>query len=265
MKKYLQVIKLTLEDYFVYRLNFFLWRFRSLVFFLTLFFFWLAVYGDKSQFLGYQKAQMLTYVVGVAFLREVVLGSRSIDLAGQIRSGELTNWLVRPISILRFWFSKDLADKALNLSLTILEISAVLLIFKFPFWFPKDLFSYFQFAISCALALLLYFYLNFFFSTTAFWIDQVWAIRWLFMIIFLEFAGGTIFPLDIMPSWFLKVFRLTPFPYLVYFPLKIWLGQIQGAELTKVLLISTAWLVVFKIIAQKVWEKGLKAYSAYGG
>lgn len=265
MKKYLQVIKLTFEDYLVYRLNFFLWRFRSLVFFLSLFFFWLAVYGDKNQFLGYQKAQMLTYVVGVAFLRGVVLGSRTIDLTGQIRSGEVINWLVRPVNIFRFWFSKDLADKSLNLFFTILEIGAVLLVFKFPFWFPKDFFSYFQFAVSCGLALLLYFYLNFFFATTAFWTDQVWAIHWLFMIIFLEFTSGAFFPLDVLPSWILRTVQLTPFPYLVYFPLKIWLGQVQRLEMMKVFLISIAWLVVFKAVAQKTWERGLKIYSAYGG
>ena len=83
MRKYFQLAKLTLEEYFAYRFNFVLWRFRSFVFFLTLFFFWLAIYQGRTELLGYQKVQMLTYVVGVAFLRGVVLSSKSADLAGR--------------------------------------------------------------------------------------------------------------------------------------------------------------------------------------
>lgn len=265
MKKYFQVIKLTLEDYFVYRLNFFLWRFRSFIFFLSLFFFWLAIYGTKEKFSDYTKAQMLTYVVGVAFLRGVVLGSRSVDLAGQIRTGEATQWLLRPLDIFKFWFSKDAVDKSLNLFFTILEIILVLWLFKFPFWFPKDPLSYFWFAVTTFLALLLYFYLNFFFSTTAFWIDQIWAVRWLFMIILLEFSSGAFFPLDVLPGWVFKTASLTPFPYLVFFPLKIWLGQVSGVETIKVLAVLVSWLAIFKTLAEKTWQRGLRSYSAYGG
>lgn len=120
MKKYLQLAKVTFEEYFVYRLNFYLWRFRSLVTFLTLLFFWLAIYGNRVEFLGYQKAQMLTYVVGIAFLRTIVLGSRSVDMADQIRSGGLTKLLLQPIKIIKFWFTRDVVDKLLNLFFTII-------------------------------------------------------------------------------------------------------------------------------------------------
>ncbi len=153
MKKYLQLIRLTFEEYFVYRLNFVLWRFRSFISFLTLFFFWLAIYGSKTEFLGYQKAQMLAYVVGIAFLRGIVLGSRSADLAGQIRSGELTRIILAPWKIFYYWFTRDLVDKVLNLSFTVLEIALVLLIFKFPFYFPQNFESYFYFLILVFLVL----------------------------------------------------------------------------------------------------------------
>ena len=96
MSKYFQLAKITFEEYLAYRLNFILWRFRSLITFLTLFFFWLAIYGGKEELLGYQKTQMITYVVGVVFLRSIILASRSADLAGQIRSGELTKIIIAP-------------------------------------------------------------------------------------------------------------------------------------------------------------------------
>jgi len=139
MRKYLTLAKITFEEYLVYRLNFVLWRFRSFVSFLTLFFFWLAIYDSRSEFLGYQKSQMLAYVVGIAMLRSIVLGSRSVDLGGQIRSGELTKIVLRPLGIFSFWFSRDLVDKLLNIFFTFLELAIVLAIFKFPFGFLPDL------------------------------------------------------------------------------------------------------------------------------
>lgn len=265
MAKYLQVIKITFQEYFVYRLNFLLWRFRSFVFFLTLFFFWLAIYGTKDEFLGYQKSQMLAYVVGIAFLRGVVLGSRSADLAGQIRTGELTKLVLRPIGMLSFWFSKDVADKLLNLFFTIFEISLVLAIFKFPFYFPSRPESYLFFVILVILALFLYYFLSFTLSLSAFWTEEVWATRWLFGIIFLEFLAGAFFPIDVLPGWVPKLIYLTPFPYLVFFPLKIWLEQLALVVIIRAILVCFAWLIFFYWLANFLWRRGVKNYGAYGG
>lgn len=265
MKKYLQLAKLTFEEYLVYRLNFILWRFRSFVSFLTLFFFWLAIYGNRTEFLGYQKSQMLAYVVGVAFLRGIVLGSRSVDLGGQIRSGELTKIILSPLKFFGFWLTRDLLDKTLNFAFTCFEIGLVLAIFKFPFYFPKNTASYFYFFVLTALALVLYFWLSFTLSVTAFWSEEIWATRWLFGIVFLEFFAGAFFPLDVLPVWLIKIIYLTPFPYLIFFPLKIWLEQITGLMAIKAIVICSFWLSLFYWLAKLLWKKGVKNYGAYGG
>jgi len=265
MPKYLTLAKITFEEYLVYRLNFVLWRFRSLVSFLTLFFFWLAIYGNRNEFLGYEKSQMLAYVVGIAVLRSIVLSSRSVDLGGQIRSGELTKIVLRPLGIFSFWFSRDLVDKLLNIFFTFLELAIVLAVFKFPFWFPTRLGTYIIFIFMVILAIFLYFFLSFVISTTAFWTEEIWATRWLFGVIFLEFFAGTFFPIDVLPVWLQKIIYFTPFPYLVFYPLKIWLEQISGVEAVKAVFISLSWLLLFWWLAKFLWQKGAKNYGAYGG
>jgi len=114
MLKYLTLAEITFEEYLVYRLNFVLWRFRSFVSFLTLFFFWLAIYGNRSEFLGYQKPKCLHLCGGNCCLRSIILDSRLVDLGGQIRSGELTKLILRPLGIFSFWLSRDSVDKLLN-------------------------------------------------------------------------------------------------------------------------------------------------------
>jgi len=265
VSKYLHIIKITFEEYFEYRLNFFLWRFRNFISFITLFFFWLAIYGEREILFDYQRSQMLVYIIGVSFLRSIVVASRSVDLAGQIRKGDLTKLLLQPINLGNFWLTRDLADKSLNLFFTIFEVGLVIKLFKIDLFFPKNWETYLFFLISVASALILYFFISFLLSISAFWTDDVWSIRWLFGIIFLEFFSGGFFPIDILPKWLVTIINLTPFPYLIYFPLKIWLEQVSGIQIFKALSICWLWLLFFIFFSKFAWNKGSKNYSAYGG
>lgn len=265
MKKYYKIFQLTLQEYFVYRLNFILWRFRSFISFLTLLIFWEAVYGSKNLIFGYQKSQMIAYVLGIALLRGIVLSSRSIDMAGQIKSGGLTNVILRPLNIFKFWFSKDLADKLLNIFFTVIEVFLVIKILNIPFYIPQQPITYLLFFLIIILSTFLYFFVSFFISTTTFWTDDTWAGRWLFGIVFLEFLAGTYFPLDILPKSLTTLIYLTPFPYIVYFPIKIWNEQILGFEALKIIGICFVWLFIFYFLSLNLWKKGSKNYGAYGG
>jgi len=266
MRKYFLIFKLTLMDFFVYRFNFFISRFRSVVSFLTLIFFWQAVYGSRGEFLGYQRPQMLTYVIGISFLGSLIRGKRIAGLAGVIKTGELASkYLIRPWSLIKAWFSIDAAAKALNTLFVVGELFLIVKIFKIPFYLPKDWQYFLLFLISCLLSILLYFLIDFWISMLAFWVDNVWAPRWLLGIIFLEFMSGSLFPLDVLPGYFLKVISLTPFPYIIFFPLKIYLGQVEINQAVSILLIMAFWLILFIPVVSFFWKKGLKVYTAYGG
>jgi ABC-2 type transport system permease protein len=264
MKKYLQLANLTFQDYFVYRLNFYLWRFRSFITFLTLLFFWLAIYGNQESFLGYQKSQMITYVVGVAFLRTIIFGTRSTDLAPQIRSGSLIKLLLKPIKVFKYFFTQDIVDKLLNFLFAGFEIGLVLFILNFSLYFPQNITTYFFFFVLVSLAIVLLFFISMTLSIISFWTEEIWAARFLFMVIFMEFLAGTYFPLDILPSWLTKIIYLTPSPYLIFFPMKIWLEQLSAEEILKAILICFIWLLFFWWLSFFLWKKGSRSYSAYG-
>lgn len=265
LKKYIRIFQMTLQEYFVYRLNFLFWRFRSFISFITLLIFWQAVYGSRTNLFGYEKSQMIAYVLGIALLRGIVLSSRSIDMAGQIKSGELTTVILRPLNIFKFWFSKDLADKLLNIFFTVIEVFLVIKILDIPFYLPRQPLTYLLFFLIIILATFLYFFVSFFISTMTFWTDDTWATRWLFGIVFLEFLAGTYFPLDILPKSLTKLIYLTPFPYIVYFPIKIWNEQVFGLDALKVIGICLGWLFIFYLLSLNTWRRGAKNYGAYGG
>lgn len=266
IKKYFAFFKLTFGEYFTYRFNFVINRLRNIVSLLVLIFFWQTVFAGKSNFLGYQKSQMLTYIVGVSFLNSLVFGKKIAGLAGAIKSGELASrYLLRPVSVLKTYFSIDAAARVLNVIFSCLELFLVVKLLKIDFYFPENIFQLVLFFIACLISIFLYFFIDFLISSVAFWVDNIWAPRWLFGVIFLELLSGLIFPLDVLPKIVLRVISFTPFPYLIFFPLKIYIGQITSIEALKVILIMVFYLLVFSYITLFYWKKGLKVYSSYGG
>ena len=84
------------------------------------------------------------------------------------------------------------------------------------------------------------------------------------IIIATEFLSGGLFPLDILPLDFQKVLYFTPFPYLIFFPLQVFLGKVTGLALIKGILISFLWSIVLFYLMKRLWYKGLLVYRAEG-
>ena len=264
MSKYIQLAKATFQEYLVYRLSFLLWRLRNLLFLLSLYFFWQAILGSKGQIFGYGKTQMFTYVIGIAFLRSFVFASRSFDFGNQIKSGEINKLIVSPINVFGYWFTRDVVDKLLNIFFSILEVALIIFLVKIPFFVPANMTLIFLSILMALLAVLSYFFYSLILSVMAFWTEEIWATRWLFGVILLEFFSGAIFPLDILPKFLQKIIFITPFPYLLFYPLKIWLGSLSLSEALRALFISSLWLIFFWFLSAYLWQRGLRKYGAYG-
>jgi ABC-2 type transport system permease protein len=152
----------------------------------------------------------------------------------------------------------------LNIFLALLEFLLVLKLFGISLVIPASNQGLF-FGLALVLAVSLFFLVSLFLSLLAFWTEDIWAIRFVFGVVFLEFFSGAFFPLDVLPKWLQTVFSLTPFPSLIFVPLQIWLGKISGVQLIKPLAVSIFWLILFFLAVRLMWQEGLKKYGAYGG
>src|SRR3989339_77007 len=259
MQKYFSIFQITLQEIFTYRLNMIMWRVRQVFVFLIPFFIWKSVLGTGGEIYGYSFAAVMTYLFGTTILRSLVMGSRTVDLGWMINSGYLTIPLMRPLNTFGLFFVRDLADKLFNLGFMFLELPLIYFIFHPPIFLqfnPLQLFLAFS---SVLFAILIYFFINVIFGSLAFWSRDVWAPRFLLMVI-MEFATGAMFPLDMLPQVWQRVLAFTPFPYLLFIPLKIYLGS--GASAPLQLLGSFVWLVILGSLAKIIWNKGIKSYEA---
>lgn len=265
MQKYLSIFQISFAQEFVYRMNFIMWRVRNMMQIFLVFFLWDSIFADPQRIVfGYDRAKILTYVFGLLILRSLVLSSRTIDVAGDISRGDLTNYLLKPVNYFKYWFTRDLSSKALNLLFAVFEAGLIYLLLKPPFFLQTNFLLLALFFLAAFLAVVIYFLLLFIFSSLPFWFpEQAWGSIFL-LFIFSEFLSGGAFPLDILPQSAQRVLYLTPFPYLLFMPLQIYLGKLSFLIAFKAVAIALLWVGILSFVLQRLWAWGLKVYRAEG-
>lgn len=263
MEKYKWIVVNSFSNYFAYRLNFFLWRIRVIVSILISYFLWYSVFQTKTTVFGYEKGQMLTYILLISFLNAVVLSTQTFRVAQEIQDGSLSTILLQPVSYFGYNFARDVADKLINTVFSILEISLLLWILKPEVVIQTRIYLLALFLGAVFCAAFMYFCINMLLSCIGFWSRESWAPRFIFFIL-VTFLAGTYFPLDIFPPAVYFLLRLLPFTYLIYFPLKIYLGQVTAYDVIGGFTIGLTWCVLLFIFMKLTWNKGIKLYTAEG-
>lgn len=263
MNKYILVVKNTWSEFLTYRLSFVMWRLRNVLQILTLYFLWSSIIPPNASLFGYSHSLMLTYVLGTAIVGAIVFSTRTHEVGDNINSGDLSIFLIRPVNYFGYWFARDLGDKLSNIFFSIIEFILLFLILRPPIFIQTDIVTLLLSVAAIICGTLLFFAIGLLLGLIGFWSPEIWAPRFILFILITFFAGG-VFPLDILPQAFLQISTYLPFSYLLYFPIKIYLGQLPLQDIFFGLSICTLWIVAIFFCVQKVWSMGLRAYTAQG-
>lgn len=263
MNKYLQVAKNTVEEMVAYRLSFFLYRLRNVMSFLTMYFLWFAILPQNGTFAGYDRQMMLTYIFGTSLVSTFVMTSRSQAIGNEINEGNLSNYLLRPMNYFSFWFARDMGDKLVNALFGVFELGLLFYFLKPPLFLQTDPFILGLLSIAVVLGIINYFFISVGLGMIGFWSRDIWAPRFIFYSVLIFFSGG-LFPLDLLPNAIRTIFQALPFAYLLYFPVKVYLGQIPLQQILIGLVVSFGWTFLLYFLVNRLWKKGLKLYTAYG-
>ncbi|MBI5619350.1 ABC-2 family transporter protein [Candidatus Gottesmanbacteria bacterium] len=263
MKTYFQIIKNTWAEMMMYRLNFVLWRVRWVVQRLVVYFLWWAIFANRQEIFGYSQSMILTYVLLGSIVGTFVLGTTTMDIGGVINQGNLSNFLIRPVDFFRYYLARDIGDKLLNVVFAVVEIAILVLLLRPPVFVESNIWYILLSVVAVGIGALLYFFFSLLLGFFGFWSSDVWSPRFLSMVIMEFFAGG-LFPLDILPKPLFAFARSLPFFYFIYFPIKVYLGQLSVISVVQGLATGLVWVGGLWYIAVLVWKKGLRVYTAEG-
>ncbi len=267
------ILRITLEERLVYRGDFALATLMRFLPVITQIFLWWAVFesvggGSRSEgtIAGYRFETMVAYylltMVTRAFSSMPGLAS---GIARQIRDGEVKKYLVQPVDMLEFLLLSRMAHKLAYYSVALFPFALLFYLTRGFFvdgWPEPGVLA--AFGLSLMLAFLLGFFLEASFGLIGFWFLEVTSLLFIYMLLSF-FLSGHMFPLDLLPAPWNQLVDLLPLKYLAYFPAAVFLGQIQGDELTRGLVMQIVWVVLFAATARVMWHRGVKRYSGFGG
>jgi ABC-2 type transport system permease protein len=200
----------------------------------------------------------------LVFMSFVVAAPSIENMGNEISNGDLSNFLVKPINYLYYWLVRDWASKLLNTIFVLFEVGILWFIFKPQLVFPPTILAGIISIGVLIIAALIYYLITKLAIFTAFWApENTWGMMFLILVL-LEILSGAIFPLDVVPKVIFYILQFTPFPYLVYFPVAIWTGRVEIFMALRILVQSLVWMSISYFCVKKVWQKGLKEYSAVG-
>lgn len=211
----------------------------------------------------YTKDTMETYLFFGFVIADLVVSSRTQDVGNDINSGMLSNQLLLPISFFGRLIAREVADKFMNGFLSVIEIVALLLIIQPTIVVPSNVSAVVITIGVILLSFVLHFTISLLISMAGFWTNEVWGLRFIFFI-FLESLTGALVPLDLFPAQIAKVLFYTPFAYMFYFPLKVYLQQVSTAQIIEGVAVMSVWAIILSGICMVVWRVGLTKYQGEG-
>ncbi len=262
MKKYLIIAYLGIKQVFVYRLSFFLWRIRNIFAIVFVYFLWNSIMIHRTQLFSYSHETLITYILAINLISSFIMGTRTSEIANDILSGDIANDFLKPISYFKYALSKEIADKGINFFFSVIEVVTLILIFKPSILIQTNLLNYLFFIIALVLGVVISFFISLCLSCLAFWSNDIWAPRFIYITITTMLAGS-FFPLDILPKFLYNLLLLTPFPYLMYLPTKIFVNGISPQLIFPVVM-AVIWAGIMLFASGIIWKSGVKNYNAYG-
>ncbi|NBP23158.1 MAG: hypothetical protein EBU81_01090 [Proteobacteria bacterium] len=268
LSRYAHVLSMGIQNTLVYRTNFLFRAAFGLVPLAATLFLWQAIYADKpagSPIGAYTLAQMVSYYLLVTVVDAITaVAEDDWQIAADIKDGAVSQFLLKPLDYLTYRLCLYLSGRVIYTSVALIPV-AFFLFFQREFLVaPAGPLTWVLMPLSLLMAALLQFLIAYTVALLSFWVMDVST--FIFIQFAFEFlASGHLFPLDILPESLHRLLLWTPYPYLLYFPVGVYLGRIQGPALWQGFCLQAAWVVAAFLIARFTWSRGLRKYTAVGG
>lgn len=263
MQKYFKIFSLSWQNGFVYRVSLLLWRTRQFLSSLMSLTLWTVIFSSSGSAFGYTQSEMITYIFLASFLQSIILATALHPLSGKVYSGEITNQLLKPVSLFGYFAIEDVADKLRNMIFILIETAILFAIFQ-PVLPPMPSLPMLGlFLVLTVFGAVMHFFIELLFGSLGFWSPDTWGPKFLFFM-FVDFTAGKLYPLDIMPEFLQKILFLTPFPYFSFVQTQVFLQKITFSGALQHVLVLGGWTIGLALLASWIWKRGMRDYAAAG-
>lgn len=287
LDKYMGFVQNAIKEVYAYKFRAFIWVLYDFVFLFVEYFLWKAIFeANGGVFYNVSLNQYISYIVIGLLVSRIARCGIDMDVAHEVKSGNVVMNLLKPYSYLRMYFAKHIGYTVGSL----FNMIPVLIVIYFMGGFENiSLQIGFVFGLSLLFAFIIGFLFSMFIGLLAFWLTNIWGLtlfKWNLVAIFsgqmialnLVFKigreGFSNMPISFMSEGLLQKFFLglgyvsyaLPFQAMSYTPSAIYTGMIVGnSKILMHLALQVFWVVVMTILIKTMWNKAQSKLTVMGG
>lgn len=179
----------------------------------------------------------------------------------RIREGLLSPMLLRPLHPIHADFAENLSYKVITMIVVIPTTLVLIVVFRPslhpPFW------AVVAFVPALVLAFSIQFLWGWALAMIAFWTTRVQAIVNVYFLGKL-FLAGQLAPLVMLPPVWQTLASVTPYRWMLSFPVELLLGRVTAVAAWQGLGIQVVWTLLGVVAVKLIWRAGIKRYAAFG-
>lgn len=261
LRAYRALIKVAWSIAITYRVQLVIYMI-SFIFPLIMMTMWLTVEEQTGPIGGFDRSGFISYYIAAAAVFRFTNASPLYRWDRDIRTGELSMLLLKPIDPFHSYFSSILDRKLFDLVLIVPLVVALMLLLP-AVNYPLTLALVLAFVCSMIIAMLLAMLIGCAFGMLSFWTTQSGNFANFWQGIG-QFLSGFVVPLALFPGGLRDVAHLLPFRSMVSLPVEILMGSLSWGEIGFGLMIGLLWVLIVTIIYRTLWRRGIRRYEAVG-
>ena len=201
-----------------------------------------------------------------AFLALFMMWFWESDIAEAILDGSVAYELIRPMDLYGRWYCQSAANRLSRAALRCAPILLVGFVLPAPYrmTLPPDPAAFFLFLISTALALGVVVAFSMLMYISLFYTLSAYGVRALVGSL-ADFLSGAVIPLPFFPKRVLTVVELLPFAAMQNMPLRIYSGNVAGADTYRGIALQAFWLVALAAVGRVAIGRAIKRVVSHGG
>ena len=221
---------------------------------------WYAMFhlGGASQIAGMSYHDMIQYTLVSLLFTQVRGGDHDFELSEMIRSGGLSNYLLRPVSLIEFVYIRGVAPRLLIAGLSLAIGIGIGSFFGLS---PMRLVGAMILAL---VGNVIHYQIGAILASVAFAWEEAYSVLMIKNMV-VSILSGELIPLNLFPDHLQWIWKSTPFYLYVFGPTQYATGHWSHWTLLTHLWLGILWIFGLSITIRICWGLGIKRYLSLGG
>lgn len=266
MKTYMAIFRIRLKYSVQYRIVVFSMLFTGFIWGLMLVLAYLAFYRTNPAKFPMELSEVVSYM----WMQQVLLILFSVvftdsEIESSVETGSIVYELIRPADLYGRWFARACASRV---AFTLFRLPMLIAVFLLPAPYglspPPDVFQLMMFVPSLILALGVTVSFTMLMYVTMFYTISFGGV-YVMVIAVTAFLTGAVVPFPFLPSPVQTVLETLPFAAMQNMPLRIYSGNIAGADAIRGVMFQIFWLVILIAAGKFFMARALRKVIVQGG